>query len=47
MGLIRIVLQPTNSWTYVLAYQQFNEDYQPDGLGRYNNQVIFSAKYDF
>jgi len=45
LAMVRIVFWPTNSWQFVAAYQQFNEDYIP--LGRYFNQVILSAKFDF
>jgi len=45
LAMVRFIFWPTNSWQFVAAYQQFNEDYFPGS--RYSNQIILSAKFEF
>jgi hypothetical protein len=38
-----LVYKPGDHWQWMVNYQQFNEQ----GIARYQNQVIFSASYEF
>jgi hypothetical protein len=38
-----LTYQPGDHWSWMVSYQQINEQ----GIGRYQNQVTFSMRYEF